>query len=78
MATMTGSSSSSWMPAAVERQLEALSPRDRAIVLMRELQGMSYEDIAESFAMPLGTLKATLHRTRERLRRSLSAAGVRP
>ena len=63
---------------AIAKALGGLSPRDRAIVLMREVQGMSYEEIAGSFAMPLGTLKATLHRARERLRRTLTSAGVHP
>jgi RNA polymerase sigma-70 factor (ECF subfamily) len=63
---------------AIADALQILSPRDRAIVLMREVQGMSYEEIADSFAMPLGTLKASLHRSRERLRKVLVASGIRP
>lgn len=63
---------------AIAEALQILSPRDRAILLMREVQGMSYEEIASSFAMPLGTLKASLHRSRERLRKVLVASGIRP
>ncbi len=58
--------------------LQALSPRDRAIVLMREVQGMAYEEIAQVLDLPLGTLKASLHRARERLRRDLMQAGMTP
>lgn len=58
--------------------LGALSPRDRAIVLMREVQGMPYDEIAEALRLPLGTLKATLHRARERLRRELVQSGTTP
>jgi DNA-directed RNA polymerase specialized sigma24 family protein len=36
---------------------------------------MSYEDIAESMNMPLGTVKVRIHRAHEMLRRKLSARG---
>jgi len=63
---------------AIKGALQSLSPRDRSIVLMREVQGMAYEQIATVLDMPLGTLKATLHRCREKLRRELSQAGIVP
>jgi RNA polymerase sigma-70 factor, ECF subfamily len=62
----------------LERALGTLTPRDRAMVLMREVQGMAYEEIARALDLPLGTLKAALHRSREKLRIQLSNAGVRP
>lgn len=40
MATMTASSGRSWMPAVVERQLEALSPRDRKLLVGLVLFGL--------------------------------------
>ena len=58
--------------------LSALSPRDRSVVLMREMQGMSYEEMTRALDIPLGTLKAMLHRARERLRRALVGSGVTP
>ena len=39
---------------------------------------MPYGEIAETLGMPLGTLKAALHRARDRLRRALVSAGVEP
>jgi RNA polymerase sigma-70 factor (ECF subfamily) len=63
---------------AIGRALTALSVRDRAIVLMREVHEMSYEEIAGAMDIPLGTLKSTLHRAREQLRRELTGAGVVP
>jgi RNA polymerase sigma-70 factor (ECF subfamily) len=45
---------------------------------MREVQGLPYDEIAQALGMPLGTLKARLHRARERLRTKLSRAGVTP
>lgn len=62
----------------LERALKRLDPADRAAVLLREVQGLSYDEIAKSLDMPLGTVKAKLHRTRERLRRDLVGAGVTP
>jgi RNA polymerase sigma-70 factor (ECF subfamily) len=62
----------------IRRALAALPPEDRAVVLMREVQGMSYEEIAGALAVPLGTLKARLHRARDRLRARLVRIGVTP
>lgn len=64
------------------RRLEAalleLSERDRAVVLLREVEGLPYEEIASTLGLNLGTLKATLHRTREKLRTALVRAEVTP
>lgn len=58
--------------------LATLSPEDRAVVVMREIQQLPYDEIAKSIGVPLGTLKARLHRARERLRGKLTRAGVTP
>ena len=63
---------------AIGRALATLSPRDKAVILMREMSGMSYEEMAGVLDVPLGTLKVTLHRARERMRRELVGAGVSP
>lgn len=63
---------------ALGRALEALVPRDRAVVLMREVEGMAYDEIASALEIPIGTVKAALHRSRERLRERLVREGVRP
>ena len=62
----------------IDRALEALSPEDRAVIVMREVQALPYDEIAAALDMPLGTLKARLHRARERLRTRLYRAGVTP
>jgi RNA polymerase sigma-70 factor (ECF subfamily) len=46
----------------------ALDEPYRSIVIMREMQDRSYNEIAESLEMPLGTVKVYLHRARRRLR----------
>jgi RNA polymerase sigma-70 factor (ECF subfamily) len=62
----------------LEGALARLSPVDRSVVLLREVQGMTYDEISVALGLPLGTVKAKLHRSRERLRQDLVGAGVRP
>lgn len=62
----------------IRRALATLGPRGKAVILMREMHDMSYEEMAEVLDVPLGTLKVVLHRARERLRRELIGAGVCP
>ena len=70
--------SSAQVAGRLERALLDLDHRDRAIVLLREVEGLAYEEIAELLDLKLGTLKATLHRAREKLRHALVAAEVTP
>jgi len=60
----------------IEENLIEMGETDRAVILMREVQGMAYEEIAQALDMPLGTLKARLHRARHALRARLVRAGV--
>lgn len=62
----------------IQGALAGLSPDDRSVVVMREVQGLPYDEIAGSLGVPLGTVKARLHRARERLRFQLCRAGVAP
>lgn len=62
----------------IEGALASLSPDDRSVVVMREVQGLAYEEIAAVLGSPLGTIKARLHRARERLRARLCRVGVTP
>ncbi len=63
---------------AITAALAKLSTGDRAVLILREVQGLPYDEIAHALAVPLGTLKARLHRARENLRRRLTRAGVTP
>ncbi len=62
----------------IDIALGALDATDRAVVIMREVQGLAYDEIARALDLPLGTLKARLHRAREKLRGKLIRAGVAP
>lgn len=55
----------------VEQALLHLSEPYRTIVICREIQDMTYDDIAETTGLPLNTVKAYLHRGRKMLRTRL-------
>ncbi len=66
------------LQSAIAGALVGVSPRDRALIVMREMQDMSYQEMSEVLDMPVNTLKPAVHRARERLRRQLLNAGVHP
>jgi len=54
--------------------LEALRHLDdplRSILILREIQGLKYQEIADILEMPLNTVRVYLHRGRQRLRKQL-------
>jgi RNA polymerase sigma-70 factor (ECF subfamily) len=61
--------------ALIERGLAAMTPEHREVLLLRELQGFDYDEIAEMAGCPLGTLKSRLARARNALRDFILANG---
>jgi len=55
--------------------LEALSPEHREVIILRELQGMTYEEIAEVLGVPRGTVESRLFRARQILKEGLKDYG---
>ena len=53
--------------------LEALPLKFREVLILRELEGMSYREIADTTGMPAGTVMSSLSRARGRLRHILTA-----
>lgn len=56
----------------VNSLLEVLSPQQKACLVLRELQGLSYREIAATLKVPLNTVRTRLMRARQAL---LEAAG---
>jgi RNA polymerase sigma-70 factor (ECF subfamily) len=52
----------------VQELIEGLPPHYRIVVLLRHQQDLSYEEIAQALQLPLGTVKARIHRARALLR----------
>jgi len=50
--------------------VENLPPHYRIMLILRHQENLSYEEIAESLDIPLGTVKARIHRAREMLKAS--------
>jgi RNA polymerase sigma-70 factor (ECF subfamily) len=48
----------------IERKLRGLSYEHRAVLVLRDAEGFSYEEIADITASPIGTVKGRLHRAR--------------
>jgi RNA polymerase sigma-70 factor, ECF subfamily len=48
----------------LDTKLKGLRPQHRAVLVLRDVEGLSYDEIAEVTDMPLGSVKARLHRAR--------------
>ena len=58
--------------ARIERALATLPPTFRTAVVLCDVQGLTYEEIAESTGWPLGTVRSRIHRGRTQLRDALA------
>jgi RNA polymerase sigma-70 factor (ECF subfamily) len=59
------------MRTAIEQALEELNPVFRSAVVLRDLEELSYEEIADVLEVSIGTVKSRILRGREALRRAL-------
>ena len=57
--------------AALERALSELTPEHREIILLREMQGLEYDDLASTLGCAVGTVKSRLARARGALRTAM-------
>lgn len=55
----------------INRALATLSEPHRAIIMLSDLEGLSYREIAEVLNIPMGTVMSRLHNARRRLREAL-------
>ncbi len=58
--------------------LDKLSPDQRAILLLVAVEGMSYQDVADTLGIPIGTVMSRLSRARSALRSLLDGKTSRP
>lgn len=56
----------------LDRALDGLGEPYRSIVVLREIEGLAYKEIADLLDLPLNTLKVYLHRAKRRLRATLT------
>jgi RNA polymerase sigma-70 factor (ECF subfamily) len=57
--------------ADVQQALDTLAPEFRAAVVLCDIEGLSYEEIAATLGVKLGTVRSRIHRGRSHLRRAL-------
>jgi RNA polymerase sigma-70 factor, ECF subfamily len=57
----------------LEAALDALPPYHRGVILMREVEGLSYEEMAEAMGVSKGTIMSRLFHARQKLQLALAA-----
>jgi RNA polymerase sigma-70 factor (ECF subfamily) len=57
--------------ARIERALASLSDQHRSIIILSDIEGLQYREIAEVLGIPMGTVMSRLHHARKRLRAAL-------
>src|SRR4029079_19586328 len=62
------------LAAKLDRALDALPSDQRTVIVLREVDGLSYEEIAYSLGVAIGTVKSRLTRARKTLREELGSA----
>ena len=60
----------------VQAALDGLSPKLRAIAVLRYVEGLSYEDLADVLDCSMGTIKSRLNRAHAALAKALGEAGA--
>jgi RNA polymerase sigma-70 factor (ECF subfamily) len=57
----------------IRRGLDSLSEHHRAIIILSDIEGLQYREIAEVLGIPMGTVMSRLHHARKRLREVLGS-----
>jgi len=64
--------------AAIDQAMDHLPDRLRELLILRELQGLSYREMADVMEVPIGTVMSGLSRARQALRRALANQQKQP
>lgn len=59
------------LSAPMERALSSLTPEQRAVVVLADVEEYSYQDIADTIGCSIGTVRSRLHRARAQLRKAV-------
>ena len=59
------------MERRIHEAIEELSPKHRQVILLRDVQGLSYQEIADVVGCNVGTVMSRLHYAREQLKQSV-------
>ncbi|MCA9104864.1 MAG: sigma-70 family RNA polymerase sigma factor [Pirellulaceae bacterium] len=59
--------------AQVQQALSLVSEEHRRILVLREMDGLDYETIADMLDLPIGTVRSRLHRARSQLKETLES-----
>jgi len=59
----------------VQAALRRMNPDHRAVVVLYDLQGFSYEEVSQILNLPLGTVKSRLNRARHALKEEIATSG---
>jgi len=62
----------------VQRALDSLPPDFRAVVVLCDIEGLSYDEISQVLGVKLGTVRSRIHRGRAQLRAQLAHRAPRP
>ena len=55
----------------IQAALDSLPEEFRAVVILADIEGLSYDEVAVAVGRPIGTVRSRLHRARDMLRRAL-------
>lgn len=59
------------LQAAVKQAIDGLGPEHRCVVTLRDMEGLSYQEIADALQIPVGTVRSRLHNARALLAQRL-------
>ena len=61
---------------AIEEALDGLSEKHRTVFVLREMEGLSYEQMADAIGCSTGTVMSRLHHARKKLQHALIEMGI--
>jgi RNA polymerase sigma-70 factor (ECF subfamily) len=58
----------------LQRALDSLPPKHRAVLTLREVEHLSYEEIARATSLPIGTVMSRLYHARKMLAKKIQSS----